>query len=175
MDSTVRKHWDRTKTVTQNYAKLGLTFSLNGTAGGAAPDVVALEAARELENWSTVKDSEQALKQTLGAGQALVERDAEGNIRNVIFGEDVSDPEEMVVAPVRAKTVLVRELELRVEEAAKAGPRKWRMTESEKRWVSRLVDVYGEDYVGMSRDRKLNPRQQTPGELRKKCAAFREG
>ena len=36
-------------------------------------------------------------------------------------------------------------------------------------WLVDLVRVHGEDYEAMSRDRKLNIMQKTPGEIRRAC------
>lgn len=37
-------------------------------------------------------------------------------------------------------------------------------------WLASLVQTYGDDYARMSRDRKLNVWQKTPGEIRRMIA-----
>lgn len=38
---------------------------------------------------------------------------------------------------------------------------------SEREWLSQLVAKHGDDYEKMSRDRKLNVWQKTPGEIKR--------
>jgi nucleolar protein 16 len=41
-------------------------------------------------------------------------------------------------------------------------------TQVEGEWIKALVDAYGDDYESMAWDLKLNPMQQTAGQLRRK-------
>jgi len=49
-----------------------------------------------------------------------------------------------------------------------AGPR--HTSEGERRYLERLVAKHGNDVGAMARDRKLNPEQRTPGQLRRALA-----
>jgi nucleolar protein 16 len=70
------------------------------------------------------------------------------------------------------KRGIVAELE---EQARFAAPKKIRTQSArEREWVEELVGKYGEDFVGMARDRKLNPMQQSVGELRRKVKTWTE-
>ncbi len=68
---------------------------------------------------------------------------------------------------------IVRELEA----AAQAGikQRKPRMqSQREEEWIEHLVRRWGEDYKGMRRDRRLNPGQQSEGDLRRRVKRWRK-
>ncbi|KAL8670934.1 MAG: hypothetical protein Q9168_004549 [Polycauliona sp. 1 TL-2023] len=55
----------------------------------------------------------------------------------------------------------------------KKRPRK--QSQREEEWVERLVERYGDDVGAMARDRKLNPMQQSRGDLVKRIKMWREG
>lgn len=62
-----------------------------------------------------------------------------------------------------------------LEEQAKYGkPKRPRMqSQREREWIERLVERWGDDWIGMVRDQKLNPQQQTEGDLKKRVAIWR--
>ncbi|KAL8972074.1 MAG: hypothetical protein Q9183_000746 [Haloplaca sp. 2 TL-2023] len=63
-----------------------------------------------------------------------------------------------------------------VRQAENAAPRKKRkQSRREEEWVERLVEKWGEDLGGMARDRKLNPMQQSEGDIGRRVRAWREG
>lgn len=69
---------------------------------------------------------------------------------------------------------IVPQLEL----AAAQGGKKSRpriQSQGEQEWIERLVAKWGDDYRGMNRDRRLNPQQQSEGDLRKRVGKWREG
>jgi nucleolar protein 16 len=68
---------------------------------------------------------------------------------------------------------VIRELEDAARNGARKAPRK--QSQREEEWVSALVGRYGEDYGRMSRDRKLNPMQQTEADIRKRVGKWRAG
>ncbi|KAG8623983.1 hypothetical protein KVT40_008959 [Elsinoe batatas] len=69
-------------------------------------------------------------------------------------------------------TEVVRALEA---EAARPVVKKVRgQSEREKEWVERLVGRYGEDYRAMSRDGRLNPMQQSEGDIRKRVLKWKK-
>lgn len=63
-----------------------------------------------------------------------------------------------------------------LEESAKYGKRKRprKQSQREREWVERLVARHGEDYGAMRRDRKLNPMQQSEGDLRRRIAVWQK-
>jgi len=48
------------------------------------------------------------------------------------------------------------------------------MSEGEAKFVESLLKKYGDNVEAMTRDIKLNPYQQTAGELRRKIAKYQE-
>lgn len=62
--------------------------------------------------------------------------------------------------------------------AMMAGNRKARpriQSRREKEWIEALVSRWGENYRGMMTDRRLNPMQQSEGDLRRRIERWKEG
>ena len=74
--------------------------------------------------------------------------------------------EEETVNPV------VRQLEEAARNGARKAPRG--QSQREMEWCERLVHKYGEDYGKMSRDKKLNPMQQTEMDIRKRVIKWKK-
>ena len=73
----------------------------------------------------------------------------------------------------RGDVGIVPQLEL----AAAQGGKKSRpriQSQGEQEWIERLVAKWGDDCGGMSRDRRLNPMQQSEGDLRKRVRRWRD-
>ena len=65
-----------------------------------------------------------------------------------------------------------------LEAAARAGGGQKRprmQSRREEEWIARLVGRWGDDFRGMVRDRRLNPGQQTEGDLRRRVKRWRDG
>ncbi|KAG0087113.1 Nucleolar protein 16 [Podila epicladia] len=163
----IRENWDKKATLRQNYARLGLLPSLNGVTGG-------IEVKDEEELMENEQKSLEELAESLSAEQGIIQRDDAGNIINVIVGK-VKTPEELAelmerdIEPVKAKTDVVRALE---RQAANVLKVERHASDGEVVWAAKLVEKYGDDYEKMFRDRKLNPNQQTVGQLRRRIAAL---
>lgn len=68
---------------------------------------------------------------------------------------------------------IISELEKQVMAGeTKKRPRK--QSTREEAWIERLIKKYGDDVNGMVRDRKLNPMQQSEGDLRKRVRRWKE-
>ncbi|KAL1924571.1 uncharacterized protein VTP21DRAFT_4225 [Calcarisporiella thermophila] len=160
----IRKNWDKTQTLRQNYERLGLMSRLNGLSGGR--EINEPPKAEELTEEDIKK-----LAKTLGPEHGIIQRDEEGNIVNVIIGE-AQDPDAIFDAEpekVEAKTDVVRALEERASNAVKTERHQ---SEGEQKWVQSLIDKYGDDYEAMFRDIKMNKYQQTASQLRKRCEKY---
>lgn len=150
-----------------SYARLGLLPSLNGVTGG-------IEVKDEEELMENEQKSLEELAESLSAEQGIIQRDDAGNIINVIVGK-VKTPEELAelmerdIEPVKAKTDVVRALE---RQAANVLKVERHASDGEVAWAAKLVEKYGDDYEKMFRDRKLNPNQQTVGQIRRRIAAL---
>lgn len=66
---------------------------------------------------------------------------------------------------------IVRELEEQAKMEAEKKPRK--QSQREQEWIQRLVQAHGDNFVKMSRDRKLNPMQQTAADIGRRVAKWR--
>ena len=81
-----------------------------------------------------------------------------------------SDDTELVESSGRG---IVPELE---EQAKYSRPKRPRMqSQREKEWIERLVERWGDDWGGMVRDRKLNPQQQSEGDLKRRVGVWMGG
>ena len=113
-----------------------------------------------------------------------MERDPEtGNIIRVISKKrdnplndplnDLSDNEQEAHG---SKTDIVRQLERQAaQEGQDVKARKPRHQSSrESEWIQRLVDRHGDDTAAMFRDRKLNPMQQSEGDLRRRIRKWKK-
>ncbi|KAI0781053.1 ribosome biogenesis protein Nop16 [Trametes elegans] len=202
----LQEAWDPHKTVRQNYEALGLTASLNPVASGGTERPLPTRGEHDADRSeqqpeaSTSTSTASPAKAAGGAGgvpkgYGKIVRDAEGNVVDVVLGdeeeeeeeagamaegvEDIPDPTEDDQAagwvglgsdprkrsPESAGTRVVQELEQLSETRGGRVPR--HTSKGELETLRRLVDKYGEDVEGMMRDRKLNPDQRTAGELRR--------
>lgn len=73
--------------------------------------------------------------------------------------------------PSTAKTDVVRRLE---EQAAQPVVKRVRkQSEREEEWISDLIAKHGDDYHAMSWDAKLNPMQQSVGDIKRRVNKFK--
>ncbi|KAI7861625.1 ribosome biogenesis protein Nop16 [Spinellus fusiger] len=174
----IKANWNKTETISQNYKRLGLLTSINGSSGGREmryPPTKPTTSTKEGEEENELKELEEAdverLKKTLKPGEGLIQRDDDGNVIRVIVGEKKTHNEilEEEVEAVEAKTDVVRALE---QQAANEFIKPRHQTEYEMDWVEKLIDKHGEDYEAMFWDKKLNVYQQTANQLRKKCQKY---
>lgn len=89
-------------------------------------------------------------------------------------GEDGEGARDIVTGGSRPVGGIVEQLEA----AAMAGIKKTRprmQSRREEEWIEALVRRWGENYKGMIRDRRLNPMQQSEGDLRRRIERWKEG
>ncbi|KAH7321621.1 60S ribosomal subunit biogenesis protein-like protein Nop16 [Rhexocercosporidium sp. MPI-PUGE-AT-0058] len=194
----IAANWNQDETLTQNYRRLGLTSRLNSATGG----IEKLRAGDVSKTSTTSKLAiSNAIPKQFAPVSARVERDPEtGKILRVIHAEDdnpLNDPLNVVEAmdfegaeddgevfegfeneagtgknkKGKSKNEIVRKLE---EQASMVPEKRERsQSEREKEWIERLVGKWGEDFEKMARDRKLNPMQQTPADIRRRVGKWK--
>ena len=178
---------DQSLTLSQNYRRLGLTSKLNAATGGTE------KPAASSSNSGTPKKDAFAIKSkvptTLIPTEARIERDPNtGAILRVIHAEDrrranplndplneMSDSEPLATildGNVQVHSGIVKELEEQASLEAKKKPRQ--QSRREEEWIANLVATYGDDYRRMVRDRKLNPMQQSEGDLKRRIRMWKD-
>lgn len=189
----IAANWNQNETLTQNYRRLGLARRLNHSAGGLEKSAAEIEAA---ESKIPVQDDSLKIKSKLptklDVSEARIQRDPETGAILQVFDtakanplkdplNDLEDDDEEVwegfvnehgvlsgpTAPsTGVSTDVVRQLEAK---AAMPGEKRIRkQSEREEEWIERLVNKYGDDYLKMSRDMKLNPMQQSVGDIKRR-------
>lgn len=171
---------DKSETLAQNYRRLGLAARLRAPTGGTEKKLGHTPSSRDKDPLA-VKNVEQAAV----ISEAKVERDEDGKIIRVIHGranplndplnaldsdsemEDEKEYEEWGgIRENGTETDVVKELMAEARNPVEKKPRY--LSEREKEWLESLVAKYGDDYGKMARDRRLNPMQQTSGDLKKR-------
>ncbi|GAB7350390.1 hypothetical protein MBLNU459_g1011t1 [Dothideomycetes sp. NU459] len=197
----IAANWDQKETLSQNYRRLGLASKLNHPTGGVEKTVATLEAAAGDAHHPAAVDTlniNSKVPTTINVSEVRIERDpATGAILRVLDDgahkpnplndplNELEDSEEDEwngfvnehglldgAAPaVSGKTAVVRELE---EQAARPVHKKPRtQSEREEQWIQDLVAKHGDDYGKMSRDMKLNPMQQSSGDLKRRVKKWK--
>jgi nucleolar protein 16 len=91
---------------------------------------------------------------------------------------DESEPEEwdafgnIPAHPGTEQRPVIEELEQLAASGIRKTPRK--QSEREAEWIATLVKKYGDDYGKMVRDGKLNPMQQTAGDIKRRVLKWQK-
>ncbi|KAK4137545.1 hypothetical protein BT67DRAFT_371645 [Trichocladium antarcticum] len=187
----IAKNWFK-ETLSQNYTRFGLVAKLGKTTGGTAAANKSTLDASSLDPLAFQSASHGLLQ----VGEVRVERDAAGRITRVLRdanplrdplneldsdgegdGEGEGDDNEEwggiregdgsgAGAGDVERPAVVRALEREAGRAVEKTVRKQSVREVE--WLRRLVARHGEDVQAMARDVKLNPMQQTSGDIGKR-------
>lgn len=187
---------DKTQTLVQNYRRLGLTTRLNAPTGGVEkPTGVDGATADRMTSDSLFITGKDRPDAPIDAEEIQVERDPEtGKIirlitdnksdneievagrkvnRNNPLSDPINDIEHKKVNAQRnvSQSEFIRGLEMRAlqeEEEASKKRRPRQQSKREEEWIERLVARHGENVKAMVRDRKLNPMQQTEGDIQRR-------
>ncbi|KAK7520728.1 nucleolar protein 16 [Phyllosticta citriasiana] len=192
----IAANWNQNETLTQNYRRLGLSTKLNRVTGGT-------ERTAKTDNPGTapLAVNSKAAAAAPQTEEARIERDPEtGEVRIVDDGSkntranplndplndlDSDDDEEewhgitgeQHSLPAKTKressggSTVIAQLEAVAASGERKAPRK--QSEREQEWVARLVAKYGDDYARMSRDMKLNPMQQSEGDIKRRVTRWK--
>lgn len=183
-------------TLTQNYKKLGLLHKLNAPTGGKER-IPGRNDLQEKSNSLHINGSAVANAAQIDLGETKVERDREtGKILRVIHDydeievagqkrrranplndplNDLSDNEDgpTQVAP-RSRVVQALERQADLEGQGKKAKKPRHQSSHEGEWISRLIEKHGDNIAAMVRDRKLNPMQQTEGDIRRRINKWKK-
>ena len=84
-----------------------------------------------------------------------------------------SDDDSAPAGPTRTADTVISRLERQA--GAVKGVSKRKPSAREREWLSRLEAKYGKDYVRMAGDMKLNPMQQSEGDIRRRFRRWKDG
>ncbi|KAJ5683427.1 hypothetical protein N7462_006592 [Penicillium macrosclerotiorum] len=194
-NAIIADNWDSKLTLTQNYKNLGLLHKLNAPTGGKER-LPGQEALPKTSNSLHITGTGQAVDQ-IDVTETKVERDPEtGKILRVIRADDeeievagrkrrranpLNDPlndlsDNEVEIQTLPSSKIVQQLERQADtegQGAKAKkPRHQSSREGE--WIARLIEKHGDNVSAMVRDRKLNPMQQTEGDIRRRLKKWQK-
>ncbi|KAJ5167812.1 Nucleolar protein 16 [Penicillium canariense] len=195
-NAIIAQNWDRDLTLTQNYKKLGLLHKLNAPTGGNERIPGRTDLA-EKSNSLHINGSAVAAAH-IDLGETKVERDPEtGKILRVIHDDDeievagrkrrranpLNDPlndlsdNEDTTTPGAPSTHIVQQLERQadLEGQGEKAKKPRHQSSREGEWISRLIEKHGDNIAAMVRDRKLNPMQQTEGDIRRRISKWQKG
>ncbi|KAG8903674.1 Nucleolar protein 16 [Tulasnella sp. 403] len=181
--AAIKQAWDKTKSLQQNYAAMGLAVA--GKPAARAHWPVAPPTVRQAP-----KRTSSSNESGIPKGYARILRDEDGNVIGVEESPEDMPMEEEEEVPawekerlnpfdsddedegprgrgdedVEPKTAVIQALEEQAGEWVKP-PRP--PSTNERRWLASLVQKHGEDVDAMHRDMTLNTFQRTPGELKR--------
>ncbi|MCJ1224578.1 Nucleolar protein 16 [Toensbergia leucococca] len=183
-NALIAANWSQSHTLSQNYRRLGLTSKLNARAGGTESHPSTNPSTKNTLSITT------PTTKTLIPTSAPITRDPITNAIRIIRPlapqtptnplndplnalSDTSDVETDTVVPRSEANGIIAKLEEQASMEAKKKPRQ--QSRREQEWIEALVGKWGEDFRGMVRDRKLNPWQQSEGDLRRRVGRWRGG
>ena len=145
----IAANWDKTKTLQQNYKRLGLVSNPNHnpTSGG-------VEKLYPLE-----KIDEPVDERGLKVDEAIIKRDDAGKVIDIIYSTASKNTTE------QKETAVVKALEKRAQEGATV---KRTVAPGELEWIKAVIKKYGDNYERAARDRRINPMQQTAADIRRR-------
>ncbi|KAK3308716.1 ribosome biogenesis protein Nop16 [Chaetomium strumarium] len=187
----IAKSWNKKETLSQNYSRFGLVAKLGKTTGGILPNNKSVISTTSRDPLA-VKSADQGLLQVR---EVKVERDASGRITRVLhdsnplndpLNELDSDSEQQQEAEKERqrqrnyeewsgfeadkdsseRPEVLRALEREASRPTEKHER--HASDREIEWLRRLVDRHGDNTAAMARDVKLNPMQQTAGDIRRR-------
>ncbi|KAI0145059.1 ribosome biogenesis protein Nop16, partial [Xylariaceae sp. FL1272] len=188
-NNIVAKNWNKKETATQNYRRLGLVNRLRAPTGGVEP----ISKHSKTSSTTTKPSDPFALTPTSGplTSETRVERDATGKILRVISSKapkanPLNDPllhldtDSSSSSEAEAEewsgfegeeNEIVKQLETEANRPIEKKPRV--ASERETEWLESLVAKHGDDVRAMARDRRLNPMQQTEGDIGRRLRRLR--
>ncbi|KAI5288000.1 Nucleolar protein 16 [Ascosphaera aggregata] len=202
-NAIIAANWDKNLTLAQNYRKLGLSASLNAPTGGTehrpaeAGGEVPLDPLHNLSGPNiSAAAAEVRVERDPETGAILRVIRAEDeeievagvrrkkmnplndplvdvfNAASTSTGVAPATQEERAAAT--SEVVLQLEAQAAMEEEALKHRKPRHMSQREVEWIEKLVAKHGDNIMAMVRDRKLNPMQQTEGDIKRRLRKYRE-
>ncbi len=172
--------------MSQNYKRLGLSSRLNAATGGTEKKANKDTSDVQKRDSLAIAGFQPA---NLQAQEVQVERDPEtGRIIRIIRPDDEEDIDNPLNDPLNdlmeydngqssAKPVndVIAQLEAQAaeEEESLANKRPRQQSQREEEWITKLIEKHGDDTKAMVRDRKLNPMQQTEGDINRRVRKWK--
>jgi nucleolar protein 16 len=136
--------------LSQNYRRLGLQLETDPVTGELRVVGEALQARQKIDQ-NPLNDS---LNEIENDDDPVIQFGPLGHVGKKGVGAEFT-----------------RHLEEIAESGIKKRPRQ--QSEREEEWIANLVQKHGDDYNAMFRDRKLNPMQQSVGDLKKRIKKWK--
>lgn len=188
-NETIAQNWDRSLTLEQNYKRLGLSTKLNSSISG--PTRIKGKSLGEAipGKHDSLAIAPSSVQVNATPQEVRVERDPEtGRILRVIHDDDggadknpLNDPlnelSDDEMAEATQKNDIVAQLEAQAVQEAEMEAKKKRPRQQstrEEEWVASLVEKHGDDISAMFRDRKLNPMQQSEGDIARRVKKWKQ-
>ncbi|KKA28398.1 hypothetical protein TD95_000216 [Thielaviopsis punctulata] len=200
-NNVIAKNWDKKQTLTQNYRRLGIAARLQAPTGGV--ELTVSEASKQptraaethISEARVERDSTGRIVRVLSGSSAPRAASAHKPLNDPLAAldsdDDDNDDEDMVdgtakqPAPAETKwedwggisedendnevvRALVRQSRLPVAKHTRF------QSEQESEWLAKLVAKHGDNVRAMAWDRKLNPFQQTVGDISKRLKRWRK-
>ena len=182
----IQKHWDKTKTLKQNYEKLGLCPQLNGYSGGQGQEenqayqktMASLSSKLSLPvEWRDRQEDSITLSQenSNSTDTPILEveppkfiDDRSLSIGSKVGMKKIRDQSVSMTISNESTCSILQEIQ---NEAAKDSVKCIRAPSFQEDVIlTNLEKKYGNDFDAMAKDMKLNKYQLTPGQLKKRFA-----
>lgn len=187
-NAIIAANWDPKLTLAQNYKKLGLKDRLSGPTGGTEKDIeifipktdddISVDTNRNDQEGDDDEEDENEDNNdefdpaNIPEGTAKIVRDEDGKVTKIIYGTKKATKiqPKKVEEVEKPKTEVVRQLE---ELASSRVVRERHLSERETEWIEKLYNKYGDNYMKMQWDKKLNPFQHSAGNLKKRVIKWK--
>lgn len=162
-EPTIQAAWDSTKTVHENFKSIGLVNKLNTDIGSSKMrnNVLAWSAKREkvLEGVAEIK----------GKAAEKAEREGVLDMTPLDLGEEAifGELNSIFESSESNQSSVVQALENKASTTAASQPKKSlkKLSEDDVEYIEALISKYGDNFLAMARDIKLNYNQHTPKKL----------
>ncbi|VEU19412.1 DEKNAAC100186 [Brettanomyces naardenensis] len=193
-NAIIAANWDDKLTLSQNYAKLGLRVKLGKNAGGREKEVKIISPIKvdddgDEDDEDLLEGDEEGKSNDIDdedpnldpydpanilEGTAKIIRDKDGDVEKVVYGTKKlhsDEKDEVTVAPKEDSEVVKQLRELAERKKVK---KEKKLGEMEAEALKDLYEKYGDDYEAMKWDKKLNPFQLSPGQLKRKLQRWHQ-